>query len=118
MMRSSFLLIASVGVLIAFSVGSVEAAGRGSGASSFAGSGGPPSFAGSGGPPSFASGPTSGPTFSNGSPPGFSEGNKTGFENGRPPGWDQGEKTGWQKKSTDCATLTNPDCKPPGLNGR
>jgi hypothetical protein len=50
MMRSSFMLIASVGALLAFSVGSVEAAGRGS-APSFAGSGGPPSFAGSGAPP-------------------------------------------------------------------
>src|SRR5262249_46180458 len=78
-MRSSFfMLIASLGVLTALSVANVDAAGRGGG-----GGGGPPSFANGGGAPSFATGqsaaPTSsGTTFSNGNPPGFSEGNKTG----------------------------------------
>jgi hypothetical protein len=109
-MRSSFMLIASLGALTALSVGSVEAAGRGGG-------GGPPSFAagGGGGPPSSAAGqsaaPTSsGATFSNGNPPGFSsEGNRTGFENGEPKGWTEGKKKGWN------CTLTDPDCGPPGL---
>jgi hypothetical protein len=111
-MRSSFMLIASLGALTALSVGSVEAAGRGGGPPSFATGGGS-----GGGPPSFATGqsaaPTSStPTFSNGNPPGFSEGNKAGFENGEPKGWTEGKKKGWK------CTLTDPDCGPPGLKGR
>jgi hypothetical protein len=113
-MRLSFRLIASLGAVTALSVGSVNAAGRGGGG------GGPPSFAtggGGGGPASSAAGqsaaPTSsGPTFSNGNPPGFSEGNKTGFESGEPKGWTEGKKKGWN------CTLTDPDCRPPGLKGR
>jgi len=111
-MRSSFMLIASLGMLTALSVGSVEAAGRGGG-------GGPPSFAaGGGGPPTGptsgpTAGPTAGPTFSNGDPPGFSsEGKRTGFENGEPRGWTEGKKKGWN------CTLSDPDCGPPGLKGR
>jgi hypothetical protein len=112
-MRSSFLLtIASLGVLIAL-VGSVEAAGRGSGGGLGGGGGG----VGSGGAGGGSGSPSFGaePTFSGGNPPGFTHAPTTVFEDGKPPGWDQG-KASWKKNCIP--TLTNPNCEPPGLKGR
>jgi len=41
-------------------------------------------------------------------PPGFSEGNKTGWDKGKePPGWDKGLKQGW-----------NDEDSPPGLEDK
>ena len=58
-----------------------------------------------GGPPGHAGGP---PTWQGSSPPGFSQGGKTGWNDGSvPPGWSKGKKKGWRGRNV-----------PPGLSGR
>jgi hypothetical protein len=48
------------------------------------------------------------PTWQGSSPPGFSQGTKTGWRGGSvPPGWSKGKKTGWNGRGV-----------PPGLYGR
>jgi hypothetical protein len=63
---------------------------------------------GFGGGPHGAGPVTGAPTWQGSSPPGFSQGMKTGWRGGSvPPGWSKGKKTGWNGRGV-----------PPGLYGR